>query len=85
MQVPFIIVHMHAILLLFATVSTPIVLSCYIGHLAMSVFASGVVVAGFCGLWLVANELEDPFGSGQNDLPMLEYHVSKKEGVRSEK
>eukprot|EP00966_Prymnesium_polylepis_P023734 546579-Prymnesium_polylepis.1 len=32
----------------------------------MSVIASVVVVAGFCALWLVANELEDPFGFDPN-------------------
>ena len=25
-------------------------------------------------MWLVANELEDPFGSDPNDLPMIGYH-----------
>ena len=35
---------------------------------------SCIVVCGFCAMWLVANELEDPFGSDPNDLPMIGYH-----------
>ena len=36
--------------------------------------ASIIVVGGFVALWLVANELEDPFGYDANDMPMLQYH-----------
>ena len=36
--------------------------------------SSVVVVLGFSAMWLVANELEDPFGSDPNDLPMIGYH-----------
>ena len=25
-------------------------------------------------MWVVANQLEDPFGSDDNDLPMIGYH-----------
>ena len=32
------------------------------------------MVCGFSAMWLVANELEDPFGSDPNDLPMVGYH-----------
>jgi len=72
--VPFILVHLHALLLVLLIFFAPLILSCYIGHVAMSIFASGVVVSGFSGLWLVANELEDPFGSDDNDMPMIMYH-----------
>ena len=33
------------------------------------------VVAGFTAMWLVANELEDPFGADANDIDVLHYHV----------
>lgn len=40
----------------------------------MSVLTASLVTGGFTALWLVANELEDPFGTDYNDLPMLGYH-----------
>ena len=33
-----------------------------------------IIVSSFYALFLVANEMEDPFGSEANDMPMLEYH-----------
>lgn len=34
-------------------------------------------------MWLVANELEDPFGDDHNDLPVLQYHEYFCGAVRS--
>jgi len=78
--VPFALVHFQTILLLFFVTFSPVVISCFVGgeghfmSVLMSVIASVVVVAGFCALWLVANELEDPFGFDPNDMPMSEFH-----------
>ena len=36
----------------------------------MSMFTVG----SFTALWLIANELEDPFGPDPNDMPMLQFH-----------
>ena len=35
---------------------------------------SFISVAGFAAMFLVANELEDPFGQDANDLDILSYH-----------
>ena len=43
-------------------------------HVFVSCVLSMVVVAGFTAMWLVANELEDPFGSDANDIDVLTYH-----------
>ena len=40
----------------------------------MSIVSAIIVVSGFSALWLVANELEDPFGYDANDMPMIRYH-----------
>jgi len=72
--VPFIVVHLHAILLGLMCFYAPVVISCYMGHVGISIYTSGFLVGGFSGLWLVANELEDPFGNDDNDMPLLVYH-----------
>ena len=43
-------------------------------HVFVSCVLSMVVVAGFTAMWLVANELEDPFGTDANDIDVLTYH-----------
>ena len=43
-------------------------------HCLVAALLSAVVVAGFTAMWLVANELEDPFGSDANDIDVLSYH-----------
>jgi len=73
--VPFALVHFNAILLFFFNFTAPVVIACYTGHWLMSIIASIVVVSGFSALWLVANELEDPFGYDANDIPMIRYHI----------
>ena len=48
-----------------------------------SVITSCLVTSGFASLWLVANELEDPFGHDPNDIPMAEYHEEFIEALKS--
>ena len=43
-------------------------------HVITSVLLSSIVVCGFTAMWMVANELEDPFGDDANDLQLLDYH-----------
>jgi len=43
-------------------------------HIGASVLLSMVVTMGFTAMWLVANELEDPFGADANDLDVLGAH-----------
>ena len=77
----------HADLETVARVRSPVVISCFVGgdghpmSVLMSVMASVVVVAGFCALWLVANELEDPFGFDPNGaFSTLVSHIAVVQG-----
>ena len=70
-------------LLVFFNLTAPIVIACFTGNMLMSIFASVVVVSGFSALWLVANELEDPFGFDANDMPMSKYHIEFCEALDS--
>jgi len=63
------------LLLAFFNLTAPVVITCFTGHVAMSVISSIIVTSGFSALWLVANELEDPFGYDANDMPMIRYHL----------
>ena len=79
--VPFAFVQFNAILQLFFVFTAPFVIASFTSSGAsdalsafFSVAASCIVVGGFIALWLVANELEDPFGYDANDMPMLHYH-----------
>ena len=40
-------------------------------HVTIAATLSMVVTAGFTAMWLVANELEDPFGADANDIDVL--------------
>ena len=54
-------------------------------HAVVSALLSMVVVTGFTAMWLVANELEDPFGEDANDLDVVGFHqqfVDKLEFLR---
>ena len=35
---------------------------------------NNVVVISFYAVFIVANQMEDPFGTESNDMPMIEYH-----------
>jgi len=72
--VPFALVHFGAVLLAFFNFTAPVVIACFTGNLAMSIVSAIIVVSGFSALWLVANELEDPFGIEPNDIPMMSFH-----------
>jgi predicted membrane chloride channel (bestrophin family) len=71
---PFAYVQFNALLLNFFILLTPLSIACFTTSVTMSIITSCIVVGGFSGIWMVANELEDPFGSDANDLPMYEYH-----------
>ena len=42
--------------------------------MGMVITMSMFTVGSFTALWLIANELEDPFGPNPNDMPMLQFH-----------
>ena len=73
--VPFALVQLQAILLLLFLLIFPIYIASFTGAVAwVSVFLSAAAAGCFTALWVLANELEDPFGTDPNDLPMVAYH-----------
>ena len=44
------------------------------GSIILSSFLSAIIVGSFNAMWLVANEMEDPFGMEPNDIPMMAFH-----------
>jgi len=73
--VPFAYVQLNAITLnLFNLILTPIAVATYTSELWLSLVTVAVTVMSFYSAFIVANEMEDPFGSEENDVPMLEYH-----------
>lgn len=40
----------------------------------LAVFLAFFINSNFTAMWLVANELEDPFGLEANDIPMMSFH-----------
>lgn len=84
--VPFAYVQFNALLLLLFQVLTPVAIACFstpevepddvnrVLAVIVSVFLSMISVGGFTAMWLVANELEDPFGQDANDIDILGYH-----------
>jgi predicted membrane chloride channel (bestrophin family) len=72
--VPFAYVQFNAMLFCLFVLFTPLAIAAFTGQVASSVLISMIVVGGFAAMWLVANELEDPFGDDANDLPMVGYH-----------
>ena len=72
--VPFGFVQFNALLLLCFIVLEPIAIACFSSTLSMSVITSVVSVGGFVSMWLVANEMESPFGTEANSLDLRNYH-----------
>jgi len=83
--VPFAFVQFNALLLIVFFIAIPVSMA----NLAVShtdavadspflaclvIFSSVLTVGSFTALWLIANELEDPFGAEPNDMPMLQFH-----------
>ena len=52
----------------------PIAIASFTAVPWLSIGTTAVTVISFYAVFIVANELEDPFGSDVNDMPMLEYH-----------
>jgi len=72
--VPFAYVQYNALLLIMFAVITPVAVACFTRNVVLSVLISILIVGGFGAMWLVTNELEDPFGSDDNDLALVHYH-----------
>jgi len=73
--VPFAYVQLNAIFLnLFAVVLCPIAIASFTPTLWLSLSTTAVTIISFFAVFIVANEMEDPFGTEANDMPMLAYH-----------
>ena len=73
--VPFPYVQLNALLLnLFACLLCPIAIASFTTVAWLSITTTVVTVISFYSVFIVANELEDPFGTEVNDMPMLEFH-----------
>jgi len=80
---PFAYVQFNAFMLLVFNVLAPIAIACFTETLALTMVLAFAISGGFTAMWVVANELEEPFGVDDNDLPMLEFHESFCSELRS--
>ena len=81
--VPFAYVQFNALILNTFNLLGPIAIARFTEDISMSVITAALITGGFTAMWLVANELEDPFGADHNDLPVLHYHESFCGGMRA--
>jgi len=72
--VPFEYVQLNAYLLNTMAILAPIAISAFTASFVLAVIATFVVVGSFYAIFIVANDMEDPFGNQLNDMPMLSYH-----------
>jgi hypothetical protein len=73
--VPFPYVQINAFLLnTFAAFLCPFAIASFTTVAWLSILTTAVTVISFYAIFMVANEMEDPFGDDANDMPMLEYH-----------
>ncbi|KAL1525820.1 hypothetical protein AB1Y20_020658 [Prymnesium parvum] len=72
--VPFAYVQAQAFMIWCFTLLAPFAIASFTKTVTMSVLCSAIIVGSFTLMWLVANEMEDPYGGEECDLPMLEYH-----------
>ena len=71
---PFAYVQFNALMLLGFMLLCPIAVAAFTETLTLTIIITLCVSGGFCAMWIIANEMEDPFGVDDNDLPMLEFH-----------
>ena len=73
--VPYPYVQLNALLLnVFSCILTPVAIASFTPELWVSLGTTVVTVFSFYSVFIVANELEDPFGTEANDMPMIEFH-----------
>jgi predicted membrane chloride channel (bestrophin family) len=73
--VPFPYVQLNALLLnIFSVLLCPIAIASFTTLPWLSITTTALTVTSFYSVFIVANELEDPFGAEDNDMPMIEYH-----------
>ena len=72
--VPFAYVQYNAVVLNVFAILCPIAMACFSGSSYIAGILTFFVVGSFYAIFILANEMEDPFGSEANDMPMLSYH-----------
>lgn len=73
--VPFAYVQLTAAFLnVFALLLVPVAIAVFTDELWISLVATAMTVASYYALFIVANDLEDPYGTDANDMPTYEYH-----------
>jgi len=73
---PFPYAQLLSIMMVYFMLTVPLAIVCFTRNDAMAVLLSGSASFTFVALNEVALELEDPFGSDANDLPLFEMHNS---------
>ena len=66
--IPFAYVQFNALLLNSFNILCPLAIARFTENTVMSIITGALVTGGFTALWLVANELEDPFGLNLKEL-----------------
>ena len=72
--VPFAYVQFNAAVITIFAFMAPFVIACFTESAVLAAIFSAVVVGCYYALFIVANEMEDPFGDDPNDMPMFSYH-----------
>jgi predicted membrane chloride channel (bestrophin family) len=72
---PFPYAQMIAFLMLLHVVFTPLVMSCLLTSKIVAVLYTFVPICGMFSLNYIAKELENPFGTDDNDLPVTSFQV----------
>jgi len=72
--VPFEYVQLNAYQLNTMSLLCPLAISAVTPSLVLAIAATFVIVGSFYAIFIVANDMEDPFGNQLNDMPMLSYH-----------
>jgi hypothetical protein len=73
--IPFAFVQINALMLITFNLLAPVAIACFSSTYSMSMITTSVVVGAFCAMWLVANEMEDPFGTEANHLDLRQFHA----------
>lgn len=74
--IPFAFVQLNAVLLLVFNLLVPVAVACFSSAISMAVLTSVVVTGAFSAMWLVANEMEDPFGTEAIHLDLRMFHAA---------
>jgi len=74
MPVPFHFVQLGSLFLTFSLAIIPISITCLTNNLAFAMVTSAISVGAFYALFIVADQMEDPFGENEMDMPLADYH-----------